>query len=172
MTAWIKPSEAKYMPLHTQEHGAVLNLGQERLHDSISHFTLVLAFCRTEDLRRWLVNVESALFRHRWATESERGRRAFVDEVVANAGGWAYVKATREEKRVLAKYLFAATPSVNPGNLEEIDFYKVRPIGSLARMLMPLRCRLKMHVTWWLSARCSSDGAWLMFPAQRSCLFS
>ena len=34
--------------------------------DMVSHFVLRLAYCRTDELRRWLVTQESVLFRHRF----------------------------------------------------------------------------------------------------------
>jgi DNA primase large subunit len=41
---------------------------EERLRkDQVSHFVLRLAYCRTEDLRRWLLAHECALFKHRLA---------------------------------------------------------------------------------------------------------
>ena len=41
---------------------------EERLRkDLVSHFVLRLAYCRTEDLRRWLLAQECTLFKHRLA---------------------------------------------------------------------------------------------------------
>ena len=38
--------------------------------DRLSHFVLRLAYCRTEDTRRWLISTECALFKYRFENES------------------------------------------------------------------------------------------------------
>ena len=37
--------------------------------DAVSHFVLRLAYCRTEDLRRWFLQHECELFKSRFRTE-------------------------------------------------------------------------------------------------------
>lgn len=43
-----------------------------RLKDAVSHFALRLAFCTTEDNRRWLLTQECELFRHRFVSQLPR----------------------------------------------------------------------------------------------------
>ena len=76
--------------------------------DHVSHFILRLAYCRTEELRRWFLNQECALFRHRLSTEMTREeRRAFM-----KAGDFDYDTVSDQEK--LALQTGAAFHAGNP----------------------------------------------------------
>lgn len=49
-------------------------------NDHISHFILRLAYCRNEELRRWFLNQEVALFRHRFASSKDSDIDDFLSE--------------------------------------------------------------------------------------------
>ncbi|KAL2343479.1 hypothetical protein Fmac_004764 [Flemingia macrophylla] len=48
--------------------------------DIISHFVLRLVYCRTEDLRKWFLSMESALFRYRFRPLEAEAQRAVMDD--------------------------------------------------------------------------------------------
>ncbi|GAB2297732.1 hypothetical protein Dimus_031819 [Dionaea muscipula] len=49
--------------------------------DCISHFVLRLVYCRTEEMRKWFLSMETILFRHRFKLESFEAQRAFLAEL-------------------------------------------------------------------------------------------
>jgi DNA primase large subunit len=54
----------------------------ERIHkDSVSHYALRLALCKTDDQRRWLMQHEALLFRHRFENEkSNLKKQQFLND--------------------------------------------------------------------------------------------
>lgn len=50
----------------------------ERKKDHLSHFILRLAYCKSEDLRRWFLTQECELFRFRFNQESSEGVTSFL----------------------------------------------------------------------------------------------
>eukprot|EP01047_Picozoa_sp_COSAG01_P063667 COSAG01_NODE_8289_length_2841_cov_9.744712_4_plen_142_part_01 len=66
MAAKVKEVESKYI-------GSTATLSRKVLaeKDRISHYALRLAYCKTDDQRRWYVTHEAALFRHRFEEASQ-----------------------------------------------------------------------------------------------------
>jgi len=51
---------------------------ERRRRDLVSHFVLRLAYCRTEELRRWLLTQECALFKYRFSKLGPTDKVAFL----------------------------------------------------------------------------------------------
>nr|GLL33347.1 probable DNA primase large subunit [Ipomoea trifida] len=49
--------------------------------DIISHFVLRLVYCRTEELRKWFLSMETMLFRYRYQRETSDVQRALVADL-------------------------------------------------------------------------------------------
>ncbi|KAG9445938.1 hypothetical protein H6P81_012066 [Aristolochia fimbriata] len=56
------------------------NISEAHNKDIISHFVLRLVYCRTEDLRRWFLSMETTLFRYRFRLESLDAQRMLMSE--------------------------------------------------------------------------------------------
>jgi len=129
----------KHIPLHDdskswddtsreeQDHQSQL----ERYKDHISHFILRLAYCRTDDLRRWLLTQECALFRYRFNDEYKENIPKFLE-----ANNLEYPHITREEAETCRDQLLTLEQITNTvdsranDNQTEIDnltnnYYKV-----------------------------------------------
>lgn len=74
------------------EHLKALDTEHSTLKDQVSHFVLRLAYCRTEELRRWFLAQESELFKARFSDERTASRVAFMTQA-----GLEYDQCTAEE---------------------------------------------------------------------------
>ena len=99
--------------------------------DYISHYILRLAYCRTEDLRRWFLQQECALFQLRFANSDP----SQIDEFMEQANLRYTPIPTSEKKRLEAELLAVyrasiygvaqASVSVAQKVFSKMDFYKV-----------------------------------------------
>uniref|UniRef100_A0A4W6G8C6 DNA primase large subunit n=1 Tax=Lates calcarifer TaxID=8187 RepID=A0A4W6G8C6_LATCA len=93
---------------------------EKRRKDHISHFILRLAYCQTEDLRRWFIQQEIDLFRYRFNELQPEQKLEFLQ-----GNNLKYVTINAKEKRALQEKLVNSSPAVSGVTVERQDFYKV-----------------------------------------------
>ena len=90
-----------------------------RRNDWISHFILRLAYCRSEELRRWFVSHETDLFRFRWWLLKNKAPEEL--DQFTEVSGLNYQPISENEKRLKMSKLSAASQYASPHD----NFYKV-----------------------------------------------
>ncbi|XP_029926794.1 DNA primase large subunit [Myripristis murdjan] len=93
---------------------------EKRRKDHISHFILRLAYCQTEDLRRWFIQQEVDLFRYRFNDLLPKHKLEFL-----HRNNLQYDTISVEEKKALAEKLINSSYAVSGITVEDQDFYKV-----------------------------------------------
>jgi DNA primase large subunit len=94
---------------------------QARKRDHISHFILRLAYCRSEDLRRWFISRELDLFRMRFSSLSPEGIQRFMQ-----INTLKYEPISETEKSQLKVCLFESSPTISSMSIVDThDFYRV-----------------------------------------------
>ncbi|XP_028279149.1 DNA primase large subunit [Parambassis ranga] len=93
----------------------------KRRKDHISHFILRLAYCQTEDLRRWFIQQEVDLFRFRFNTVLlSKQKLEFLHKNELH-----YNTITTEEKAALKDKLINSSYAVSGITVTDQDVYKV-----------------------------------------------
>ncbi|XP_052469082.1 DNA primase large subunit isoform X2 [Carassius gibelio] len=93
---------------------------EKRRKDHISHFILRLAYCQTEDLRRWFIQQEMDLFRYRFGELTPKHKTDFLHK-----NNLKYETVSAEEKTSLKDKLITSSYGLSGITVEEYDFYKV-----------------------------------------------
>ncbi|MBN3308890.1 DNA primase large subunit [Amia ocellicauda] len=96
---------------------------EKRRKDHISHFILRLAYCQTEDLRRWFIQQEMDLFRYRFSElqyYSKDKEKEFLKENHLH-----YDTVSDEEKSSLMDKLIRSSFYVSGPKVQDLEFYKV-----------------------------------------------
>ncbi|GAA6101468.1 DNA primase large subunit isoform X1 [Tachysurus ichikawai] len=93
---------------------------EKRRKDHISHFILRLAYCQTEDLRRWFIQQEMDLFRYRFSELLPKYKTDFLHK-----NNLKYDTISAEEKTHFKDQLINSSYSVSGTTVAEQDFYKV-----------------------------------------------
>ncbi|KAH8117327.1 DNA primase, large subunit [Phellopilus nigrolimitatus] len=111
----VKTQADKYLPLNSNS-AHLQDINGQRRKDHIGHFVLRLAFCRSEELRRRFVKVETSLFRVRYELDDSIERKSFLE---SRDFGWLTLSEDEERNKSLLNDLRI----VNPG---EVSWYKVK----------------------------------------------
>lgn len=82
----------KHMPLRSAGLSKSDQAEDDAAKDVLSHFFLRMAFCQTEELRRWFLSQESALFRYRLDQLTRQEKIEFM-----KLNGLSYEEATPKE---------------------------------------------------------------------------
>ncbi|CAL4145405.1 unnamed protein product, partial [Meganyctiphanes norvegica] len=92
-----------------------------RRKDHVSHFVLRLAYCRTEELRRWFVIQETELFRARFQHANSQDIKTFMEH-----NNLAFTPISTEEMRSERENLLNGTYNISSGDqMEGRTFFKV-----------------------------------------------
>ncbi|KAI7905502.1 eukaryotic and archaeal DNA primase, large subunit-domain-containing protein [Cokeromyces recurvatus] len=118
----------QYLPLRSNLSKSE-ELYEERRKDHISHFVLRMAYCRSEDLREWFLNQETALFKYRFEQESFEEKKKFLQQLDLN---WKMLtdeekESMREELEICSKPKTGVMVEdyVSNETFFEVDFEKV-----------------------------------------------
>ncbi|NWI51376.1 PRI2 primase, partial [Calyptomena viridis] len=93
---------------------------EARRKDHISHFILRLAYCQSEELRRWFLQQEMDLFRYRFSQLTDGLMQKFLE--YANL---PFEAISEDLKNELTNDLCASTPGLILPKVKEQMFYKV-----------------------------------------------
>ncbi|XP_065488220.1 DNA primase large subunit isoform X3 [Caloenas nicobarica] len=93
---------------------------EARRKDHISHFILRLAYCQSEELRRWFLQQEMDLFRYRFSQLTDSLMQKFMEHV-----DLSFEAISEDLKNELASELATSTPGVTMSKVKEQMFYKV-----------------------------------------------
>ncbi|XP_076807579.1 DNA primase large subunit-like [Clavelina lepadiformis] len=91
-----------------------------RRRDHISHFILRLAYCKSEELRRWFLEKELDLFKFRFLQESMNSVQSFLRQ-----NNLTYTPISDDEKERFRPFLTKISLEVTEAALEKTFFYRV-----------------------------------------------
>ncbi|KMZ66123.1 putative DNA primase large subunit [Zostera marina] len=101
--------------MHMRQHAS-----QNTNKDIISHFVLRLVYCRSEELRKWFLSMETTLFRYRFRLESPDSQRILMDEF-----NLPYKALTHAEHESVKDKLSQVSRSIGSSTNFDSIFFKV-----------------------------------------------
>lgn len=93
---------------------------EPRRRDHISHFILRLAYCQSEDLRRWFIQQEMDLLRFRFSILPKDKIQSFLKD-----SHLQFEAINDEEKTLREQDIIASSPSLSGAQLELESVYKI-----------------------------------------------
>lgn len=108
-----------------------------RRRDYISHFILRLAYCRTDELRKWFVARELEYFRYKFSNLTATELKQFI-----RAHKFGYVPLTEDEKSSIKDGLYTSSAGLSATNVEVTEFYKVH-FTVVPALIKSRRCFVK-----------------------------
>ncbi|XP_050303778.1 DNA primase large subunit [Anthonomus grandis grandis] len=116
----VKNNLKKYVRLMNGINGQSELDIQARRADHISHYILKLAYCRSEDLRRWFLTRELEWFRTKFSAQNSQAILKFLNNNNLN-----YTPISLQEKSELQEELTVSTIGMSAEGVTTSDFYKV-----------------------------------------------
>jgi DNA primase large subunit len=113
---------------------------QARRADHISHFILRLAYCRSEDLRRWFLSRELEWFRLRFIAQSRDSIKNFLQN-----NNFLYTPISEDEKSSLREELTSSTAGLSI--FETTEFYKI-PFTEVCSLVRNRKVFLKQGLAY------------------------
>lgn len=133
----IKSELKKFLRLMSGGNGQSDLDYQARRADHISHFVLRLAYCRTEDLRRWFLARELEWFKLRSIEQNQKILTQFFE-----ANGLVYIPISDQDKEEIYNELLMSTANMSDINIRTTSFFKV-PFKEVITLLKNRRVYLK-----------------------------
>lgn len=109
-----------------------------RRADHLSHFILRLAYCRSEELRRWFINRELEWFRLRFMIQNQNTLNRFLE-----SNNLIYIPISEEEKNAIFNELMMSTANMSDINIKSSNFFKV-PFVEVCALIKNRRVFVKM----------------------------
>ncbi|CAH0548532.1 unnamed protein product [Brassicogethes aeneus] len=110
---------------------------QARRADFLSHHILRLAYCRSEDLRRWFLNREIDWFKIRFISQTQQGVMKFLHN-----NNFTYTPISQDEKDNIRSDIMMSTVGMSDVAIDSSDFYKV-PFTEVCPLVAKRRVFLK-----------------------------
>jgi len=101
-------------------NGDSTKLLEARKFDHLSHYILRLAYCRSEESRKWMISLEVDYFRFKYARESKHASERFME-----SHNMSYNPMNKTEQKDILDKLQCSNFQISAGTIADIDYYEV-----------------------------------------------